>query len=652
VVVPAKNRRKKRKKHIKRKTSIHRFTWKEQKSGKWKCVLCDTLKKKFKSSNMKEHWESKHKKAWASVVRANTDGKDVTAVVQTLIDSSSKSGGAMDFFVKTTRRHQPRESTTVSGRMQKEISLLRWMICSKTSFNSIEDSSFDDLCQCWGVSLDKKTTILALIPIMFDVAVSWSEKRLAKCDAVSCGIDFWTSKAKRKYLAVTYHGCTPDWKLIHHVLDLVHFPGTTFSELSAAVIQQRIDNHLPQDVLAAAVVSDCGADVRKTRNDLLNMDGEDCYNHLENSALNDVFGSDGLKDLKSYKDVLAVSHLISVITSDKNLELFFHRLQKASGFDDVLAFVTRNDTRWEGLMLMLERFVRLQDALLFKSNQAEEMRLLILEDWPVDLSQDIFQKIFFLRLEGIITILTPFSVASKSVQSLSRPTASQIPGLVHSILTQLEKAAKEQTVGGIAELACALSLCVQKRCGHYLTTVNNALKAALVDPSQARFVTSFGVTEKLIEKCWDAIVAEAGNFTSSGDGLFGDVDMDADYAASAKKLRDALQKTDVERNSPDPLSLYRKNNDEFQKHCGFILNVVRMLLSIPGGESHCERVFSWLADIVTKKRTRLGNSMLEMTLILYDVFKMNDFDWDEFQDSLDKEYTRAKIASLRQSQVK
>ena len=46
------------------------------------------------------------------------------------------------------------------------------------------------------------------------------------------------------------------------------------------------------------------------------------------------------------------------------------------------------------------------------------------------------------------------------------------------------------------------------RTSHFLTTVNNSLKAALVDPSQSRFVGSFGVSDELITECWEKILEE------------------------------------------------------------------------------------------------------------------------------------------------
>ncbi len=56
-----------------------------------------------------------------------------------------------------------------------------------------------------------------------------------------------------------------------------------------------------------------------------------------------------------------------------------------------------------------------------------------------------------------------------------------------------------------------------------------------------------------------------------------------------------------------------------------------MLLAIPAGESHCERMFSWADGFVTKLQNRTGNQSLEMQMILYHEFKRANFDWPSFR---------------------
>jgi hypothetical protein len=101
-------------------------------------------------------------------------------------------------------------------------------------------------------------------------------------------------------------------------------------------------------------------------------------------------------------------------------------------------------------------------------------------------------------------------------------------------------------------------------------------------------------------------------------GFVHEYDMDEELANAGAKLQMALLRSKlgsstVPSDSEDPLQYYRSLDGRF---IGAALTVVRQLLAIPAGESHCERCFSWADGFVTKLRSRTGNQALEMQLIL------------------------------------
>jgi hypothetical protein len=310
-----------------------------------KCRLCN-LEQKFHLSNCKTHWRDKHRKEFEIINLANERGDDVEATFKTIMETK-RQNGVVGFF-----RNSPAavassngSKAEITGRVRKELALLYHMICTKQSFNSTADESFVVLKKEWGVQLEETSKIFQLIEPMFVTAVRMKEEELMKCGAVSTTIDFWTSAAKRKYLAITYHGITPDWQMSHHLLDLVHFPGTTFAELIGLCLADRIEQHLPGNTMSVATVSDRGGDVKKACNLEINEDGEDCMNHRLNSVINDVFGDSAKarqhKGLLGVVMVQAVNYLISLIESDRNCKLLLHHLQEQEDYDAVLQFVTK-----------------------------------------------------------------------------------------------------------------------------------------------------------------------------------------------------------------------------------------------------------------------------------------------------------------------
>lgn len=627
---------KKRKGGEKKKRSLQHVLWVTVHKEKQlvKCRLCN-VQQKFHLSNCKDHWTSKHQREFAAIEAANERGDDVEAALMTIIETK-RQNGVVGFF-----RNSPAAVASskgpkaeILGKVRKELALLYHMISTKQSFNATADESFIVLKKEWGVQLDETSKILELMEPMFVTAVRMKEEELMKCGAVSTTIDFWTSAAKRKYLAITYHGITPEWQMSHHLLDLVHFPGSTFAELIGVCLADRIEQHLPGNTMSVATVSDRGGDVKKARNLEIDEDGEDCMNHRLNSVINDVFGDSAKakhhKNLLGVVMVRAVSHVISMIESDRNCKLLLQRLQQEEDYDTVLQFVTKNDTRWEGLQMMLERFLRLKNALMSDFDGAEDMRRHLLQNWPAELkdADDIFQKRFYPRLQGIVDCLKPFSVASRALQDLKRPTASRVPGLLHYIDDKLFDLEVQSETRGVDELAKALRAALNDRTSEYLTNVNNCLKAALVDPTQSRFLSSFGVPDDVIEQCWEKIVDECVDFHSGLEDLPPGVDIKHSCQSDVQNLRNYLAECKLAQDG-DPLEYYRES-DGVAKWCHKALPVVRMLLAVPAGESHCERAFSWAHGFVTRLRTRTSNSVLEMQMVLYDLFKRPGFNWEGF----------------------
>src|SRR5690606_15014482 len=140
---------------------------------------------KFRPENMERHWEANHPRHLKAVTDANDDGKDIRAVVETLIAAASSQKGALDAFVTTKKRIQP-------GKLSKELALLHFLIDNKIAFNVISSSSFDVLAKSWEVLLESKTTIQNLVPVMMELAVELMEDKIHSYPGVSCGVDLWT----------------------------------------------------------------------------------------------------------------------------------------------------------------------------------------------------------------------------------------------------------------------------------------------------------------------------------------------------------------------------------------------------------------------------------------------------------------------------
>jgi hypothetical protein len=349
---PAKVQKTRRILKSRKKRSLGHFLV-ESVNGIVTCVLCSYSPENLRPDNILRHWKKEHVVHYDAVRAANDTGRDVLAVLRTLSSAVSTPTGAMDKYA--SRKPRVVEQTP---KILKEVALLRYVIANKVAFNTLDSESFADMLTEWGVTLESKSTMLNLLTRLFEHVVSLTTAILKACAGIACTFDLWTSSAGRKYLAVTYHGIDASWNLFHCVLDVLHFHGSTQSEVIAAVVKQCIDKHLPKDKLVTVVVSDGAADARRAREDVLEFDGHDCFNHDLNLSLGDA-----LKVAKSAaKDFATMEHLIREIESDKNLRIFFENMQKIVGFEVAQQFVHRNDTRWTGLADCVAKFLKMRDV--------------------------------------------------------------------------------------------------------------------------------------------------------------------------------------------------------------------------------------------------------------------------------------------------
>ena len=614
-------------------------------NGAVSCALCPYSQEKMRTDNILRHWKSEHASPYAAVEAANNSGRDVGAVMRTLTAAVSTPTGAMDQYALK----KPRVKEQMP-KILKEVALLRYVIANKVAFNTLDSESFNDMLEEWGVTLESKSTMLNLLTPLFEHTVSHTSAILASCAGIASTFDLWTSAASRKYLAVTYHGIDTSWNLFHCVLDVVHFHGSTQSEVIAAVMKQCIEKHLPKDKLVTAVVSDGAGDAKHAREDLLEFDGHDCFNHDLNLSLGDA-----LKVARgAAKDFATMEHLIREIESDKNLRIFFDNMQTIAGFEVAQKFVHRNDTRWTGLADSVAKFLKMRDVFFVEDEHAEATRRVILEDWPADLSQDVFQNKYWKRMKGYSEMLVPLGVAARLAQSLSVPTGSRVPKFMFDMKTAWEKAVKSAAKHAVREFGQALLDCLSKRCNKYINVPGNTMKAAVLDPSQSRFLRSFGVSADVIAQSWLGVVKEAEDEfdathkEEAEEELNAEerIDDDAEGGGNLPQISIAKGQVDVLKglllrckfpsDDVDPLRFYRLDVLKCRTYAPLACRVAANLLAIPAGESHSERVFSWAGGFVTKLRNRLCDETVQELVVMYDFFRSQRMPWSEFKQSFAK----------------
>lgn len=482
----------------------------------------------------------------------------------------------------------------------------------QVAFDSVDSPTFKCMTNALGHRFDSRNTIGTLLDPMFSFAFSERVAVAQAADAISFGADLWTGVNKTKYLALTGHWMDERWTLQHALFGFMAIYGSTSAALLHAMISERTNRVAAEDQLIATLVTDGGADVVAARG-LNGADGTPCANHLLNLAINDVMHGDGT----FMHDIRAVEYAVNLVQAHKNLANKFASVQTEMD-GSALVLLGKNATRWSSQYAMLERFLSLKDTFLSKSMEdaVEHMRLEI----PEGVAADMLTKPFFRRLKGLVHALKAADVMTVALQSLEKPTASRVPFLLHRMTGLWERMLDDDSISPVVrEFITVLKDSVNTRMSALLSPSScNIIMAALVDPTQARFLEQYGVPHHVITEAWDWITKEVAD-RLSGDKVvqLAGIDVNEHAKSQVGILRGLMNNSSIGPDD-DPLLFYRSTNLSLIQGT---VPTIKMLLAMPASECHCERVFSWSNGILTKKRNRFGASTLEQVMILYDALK-------------------------------
>jgi hypothetical protein len=90
-------------------------------------------------------------------------------------------------------------------------------------FAVIDSSFFECFCEEAGIKLQSEGSVTKLLQPLYSIVLTLLEDMFRECGFFSLTFDLWTSLAKQKYLAVTFHSTTPEFELLSFPLDLIPF---------------------------------------------------------------------------------------------------------------------------------------------------------------------------------------------------------------------------------------------------------------------------------------------------------------------------------------------------------------------------------------------------------------------------------------------
>lgn len=522
-------------------------------------------------------------------------------------------------------------------RHRQELSFLVWMIANELSFASLDGPEFERFKKEAVLKLRGRTKMTDLVRPIYQYAMKAQAQVLKECGFFSVTFDYWVGNGE-DYLAITYHSCTPEFKLVHCVLDLVYTPGKKYAEHVQSQVQNCIDAHTDASCLLVSTVTDKGANVLAASRILTGEDAKFCINHEIKKVVDDCFcGSSATPATAPLAAALLtmITNISAWIRTDKDEKRVFESLQDQSV---PLQLLVDNETRWEGKFNCIDRFLFVRVAInaLLGSEQSLFQEMLP-EFQEGELPFDFGGEQFWTCVKEVRDVLKVLHIVSKAAQGEEFITNSIIPYWVDQLMKVCVRDEGESHT--VAQLKEALLRSIQSRMGYYLTEVNNSLKAAALDPRFA-LLSQFGIEDSVVEEVWDDIVEEQMNFCQISQEERPDkweraksnlknnlTEIREILEASSKEYIDAGNRPGSgEDDELDPLHFWRTAvkgenpkvpSEDVSAFVSFAKSA-RMLLSIPAGSAPSERVFSVAGRVYSKLRTSLSDELLEMLVVCRD----------------------------------
>jgi hypothetical protein len=133
------------------------------------------------------------------------------------------------------------------GLVEKELRLVIWMVRNKIAFHALDDTSWKEMCESFGVKLSSSKTLKRYLFALSEIALRDAEKEIKESGSYSIAVDYWTSVARDKYMAITYHYADKTNLAIRsRVLDLVDVKGNATAKHTKELIDQCLVKHFEQ----------------------------------------------------------------------------------------------------------------------------------------------------------------------------------------------------------------------------------------------------------------------------------------------------------------------------------------------------------------------------------------------------------------------
>ncbi|XP_049318602.1 zinc finger BED domain-containing protein 4-like [Bactrocera dorsalis] len=480
-------------------------------------------------------------------------------------------------------------------------------------FSIVEDSGFVQFVKALNPAYElpsRHVVSRTIIPALYEACVEKVKLKVANGVKFCITTDCWTSRNTVSYIAITLHFVSENFEFNNILLDCCPMSETHTAKNLAEQIQNVTTEWGVFDNIIFAV-SDNANNIKSALQNELKLRHFGCFAHTLNLIVKaSISGHDVNTVLQKVKQIVAHFRK-STSTNEK-----FMSFQRNAGTEP-LKLIQSVETRWNSTFYMIERFVKVEDAV--KSTVAlidKELPRISPEEW--------------LLLKDLLTVLKPFEYTTKEISGQKYCTGSMVIPIVNGLKSVFTRWAKANTyVDPVKAVTFELLNGINERIGN--TERSNTLDmASFLDPCFKNFAFSDPTIADMYK---NRIIADVGRIiqeAQANEPQEPQVEtsefsiwsyIDSNIASNKPRgtcnsraiieVQRYLEEAVIARNG-DPFKWWQHNKYKYP----YLSPIARIKLGCLASSVPCERLFSQAGLILSERRMRLDDEKTKMLIFL------------------------------------
>lgn len=488
-------------------------------------------------------------------------------------------------------------------------------------FSVVADKGFRSFVQALNPGYElpsRKTISQTMIPAMYEQCLNQCKKfvQVEEITSVCLTTDCWTSINGESFLAVTMHFVDNLFN-VRQMLLKCHQLNERHTSINLARALQNIIEEWSLTNKVSLIVSDNAANIKKAIEDL-GMKHLGCFAHSLNLIVQDALK---LVEPTVTKVKLIVTHFKK--SSAANAKLM--QYQKNLGTSCPKKMLQDVSTRWNSTLVMLQRFVELEEAVRSTIALLDiSLPVITFEEWDL--------------IKNLVDILRPFEIVTSSVSGDKYISASLVIVFTAGLLNVMEELITSDDLKSdlSKQVVGKLKSGLQTRFTNIEFSVTLAANTFL-DPRFKLLPFQSDVAADQIKKKVTNMAADlieqvrappqpemekeptCSESTSSKYSLWSSLDSKISKrqpvgTCKSKAIIEVQRyiEDDILKKDADSLLWWKNNKHNYPTLSSLVRKKFALATSVP-----CERLFSKAGQILNERRTRLNSEKVEKLLFLH-----------------------------------